>query len=151
MSSSTAPVQRTWIGFDHVGIVVSDLERYTEWYCDTLDLELELEWGWGEIDLRGVVLIHPDGWRLELTERTGAQPSPRAPSHADQHLLLGVSHFCLQVRDIHAVHDRLVAAGATSLMAPETAVDPQNMIAYLHDPEGNLIELLTRPGVGPQA
>lgn len=143
--SVSAQNGRPWIGFDHVGVVVSDLERYTQWYCRALDLTLELEWGWEEISLRGVVLLHDDGWRLELTERKGAQPSPRAPSHADQHLLLGVSHLCLQVREINRVFDQLVVAGATVLMEPQVAVDPQNMISYLHDPEGNLIELLQRP------
>ena len=143
--SADGTAERPWIGFDHVGIVVSDLDRYTRWYSEALDLTLELEWGWEQIDLRGVVLIHPDGWRLELTERKGAQPSPRAPSHADQHLLLGVSHLCLQVRDIQQVFNKLVAAGATVLMEPQVAVDPNNMISYMHDPEGNLIELLQRP------
>jgi lactoylglutathione lyase len=143
--TSTDQAQRPWVGFDHVGIVVSDLDHYTRWYSAALDLTLELEWGWEAIDLKGVVLIHPDGWRLELTERKGAQPSPRAASHADQHLLLGVSHLCLQVREIQRVFDKLVTAGATVLMAPQVAVDPNNMIAYLHDPEGNLIELLQRP------
>jgi lactoylglutathione lyase len=143
--NTTGTAERPWIGFDHVGIVVSDLERYTRWYTNALDLTVELEWGWEQIDLCGVVLIHSDGWRLELTQRKGAQPSPRASNHADQHLLLGVSHLCLQVHDIQRVFDKLVAAGATVLMEPQVAVDPDNMISYMHDPEGNLIELLQRP------
>src|SRR4051812_16405073 len=74
------------IGFDHVGIVVSDMDRYVEWYSEAFDLKPELEFVIREADIRGIVLISPAGWRLELFERTGSRPSGRAADPLGQHL-----------------------------------------------------------------
>ncbi|HEY5058897.1 MAG TPA: VOC family protein [Gaiellaceae bacterium] len=142
------------VGFDHMGIVVSDIDRYVKWYSEAFDLTSDLEFVMGpENNIRGIVLISPDGWRLELFECPGSTPSVREAHPMGQHKTQGITHLCLQASDIQPVFDRLVALGAAVHMEPQivagsldttTPVDPNLRIAYLSDPEGNLIELLER-------
>jgi len=144
------------IRFDHVGIDVPDIEHYTRWYCEAFGLSPEFEFAIADVGLRGIILVSPDEWRLELFERPGARPSGRIPNPIDQHLTLGIGHFCVDVSDIQEVFDRLISMGAKSLIEPQPAVsqvesesggslDPRLLMAYLTDPEGNLIELFQRP------
>jgi catechol 2,3-dioxygenase-like lactoylglutathione lyase family enzyme len=146
---------RTTIRFDHVGIDVSDIEHYTSWYSEAFGLTTEFEFSIAEVGLRGIILLSPDDWRLELFERPGSKHSMRAADPIDQHLTLGIGHFCVQVSDIHAVYDKLISMGAKSHIEPQPANSqvesdsgsslPSNLLmAYLSDPEGNLIELFQR-------
>jgi catechol 2,3-dioxygenase-like lactoylglutathione lyase family enzyme len=143
------------IRFDHVGIDVPDLDHYTRWYSEAFDLTTEFEFAIAEAGLRGIILLSRDDWRLELFERVGAKPSGRAADPIDQHLTLGITHFCVQVSDIHQLFDKLISMGAKSLIPPQLAssqveaesgmsIDPKLVMAYLSDPEGNLIELFQR-------
>src|SRR3989442_1154827 len=84
------------IRFDHVGIDVPDIEHYTRWYSEAFDLTPEFEFSIPEAGLRGILLLSPDDWRLELFERKGSRPSGRAADPIDQHLTLGITHFCVQ-------------------------------------------------------
>jgi len=147
--------KRSTIRFDHVGIDVPDLDHYTRWYSEAFDLTTEFEFTIAEAGLRGILLLSPDDWRLELFERAGSKPSGRAADPIDQHLTLGITHFCVQGTDIHQVFDKLISMGAKSLISPQLAssqvesepgksVDPNLVMAYLSDPEGNLIELFQR-------
>jgi glyoxylase I family protein len=58
----------------------------------------------------------------------------------------GFGHIALRVDDVDALHDRLVDLGATSVMSPRPAPVSDSRMAYVADPEGNFIELLTRKG-----
>ncbi len=147
--------KRPTIRFDHVGIDVPDIDHYTRWYSEAFGLTTEFEFAIAEAGLRGIILLSPDDWRLELFERKGSKPSGRAANPIDQHLTLGIGHFCVQVSDIQQVFDKLISMGAKSLIEPQPAssqvesesgnsLDPSLLMAYLSDPEGNLIELFQR-------
>ncbi|MGP3769671.1 VOC family protein [Streptomyces sp. SDT5-1] len=130
--------------FDHVGISVPDLEAATAWYCEALGLTAAPVFAIPDTDLRGVMLLHPSGYRIELLHRPTARPGPRPGSALEAAATHGFGHMCLCVEDVDAEYHRLVAAGAGSSMSPRPAPRPGARMAFVTDPYGNLVELLDR-------
>ncbi|MEU4222859.1 VOC family protein [Nonomuraea sp. NPDC026600] len=131
--------------FDHVGLNVGDLDAMTAWYAGALGLETEFTFALAEVGLRGVMLRSPAGYRIELLHRAGGVPGPRAANPAEAALTHGFGHFALDAPDVDAAYDALLAAGASERMPPRPSPEPGVRMAYVADPEGNLIELLDRP------
>ncbi|MHC3475192.1 VOC family protein [Streptomyces sp. 7R007] len=130
--------------FDHVGISVPDLEAATAWYRTALTLTAAPVFAVPGTDLRGVMLLHDSGYRIELLHRPSARPGPVAGSPQDAAGTHGYGHMCLCVDDVAAEFERLVAAGAGVSMPPRPAPRPGATMAFVTDPYGNLIELLDR-------
>ncbi|MFD4557296.1 VOC family protein [Streptomyces sp. NPDC058469] len=130
--------------FDHVGISVPDLEAATAWYCAALDLTAAPVFSIPGTDLRGVMLLHDSGFRIELLHRPRAVPGLRAATALEAAGTLGLGHLCLCVEDVDGEYTRLVEAGAGSSMSPRAAPRPGARMAFVADPYGNLIELLDR-------
>jgi lactoylglutathione lyase len=138
--------------FDHVGISVADLGAATEWYCRALDLEPEFEFGLPHLTMRGVMLLGRTGYRIELIERAGSAPAGPAPAGPDEAALRrGYGHVCLDIPDVDAAHAALIAAGAADQMAPRASPEPGVRMAFVADPEGNLIELIDRTSARARA
>lgn len=131
-------------GLDHVGLATADLEAMTRWYAAALGLDVELEFAVEHADLRGVMLRSSDGWRLELLHRPGSVDGLQAISPVEAALTRGFGHVALDVPDVDAAFVDLVAAGAGERMSPRPSPEPGVRMAYVADPEGNLIELLDR-------
>jgi len=129
---------------DHVGIDVHDLDASIAFYCRALDLEKTYEFDLEELGIRGVFLANAAGWTIELFKREGATPHGRPPDPNVAHDMLGIGHFCLRTGDIRAAFDQLLAAGATSRLDPMQSPHPEFDVAYVSDPEGNLIELIAQ-------
>ena len=129
---------------DHVGVSVADLDAQIAWYSRAFDLTEALPFEIAALGLRGVFLVGPDGLALELLERHGSKPGPRAPDQAAALLTQGYGHICLRVDDVDALHRRLLEAGAGERMAPQAAPEPGVRMSFVSDPEGNLIELVDR-------
>jgi len=129
---------------DHVGIDVDDLDASISFYSRALDLEQIYEFDLEELGIKGVFLRHPAGWTIELFKRGGARPHGRSPDPDAAHDTLGIGHFCLRTDDIRAAFDQLLAAGATSRIEPVQSPHPELYVAYVSDPEGNLIELIAQ-------
>lgn len=129
---------------DHVGLNVADLEAMGSWYAAALKLDVELTFALEHVDLRGVMLRSPEGWRLELLQRAGSVVGLQASSPVDAALTRGFGHVALDVPDVDTAYDDLLAAGATDRMSPRPSPEPGVRMAYVADPEGNLLELLDR-------
>jgi lactoylglutathione lyase len=129
---------------DHVGLTVADLEAMTDWYVAALGLEVELEFALDHVAFRGVMLRSSAGWRLELLHREGNVAGRRASSPVEAALTRGFGHVALDVPSVDAAYDDLLAAGATDRMSPRPSPEPGIRMAYVADPEGNLVELLDR-------
>lgn len=130
---------------DHVGISVTDLDGLTSWYCEVLGMSLEYRVCPPGTGLTGVMLHHPSGFRLELLYMVGAAPglAPQTPVEAAG--TRGYGHLCLRVRDVAAAYDALVQRGAMARRAPAPSpARPGSLVAFVADPDGNLIELLDR-------
>ncbi len=130
---------------DHVGLAVADLAAARSWFCDVFGLVPELTLRVGALDLDIEMLIHPvHGYRLELLHRPGsAADKPANPGEAA--LREGYGHMAFDVTDLDAAYDRALALGARPVMPPGPSPEPGVRMAFVADPEGNLIELLHRP------
>jgi lactoylglutathione lyase len=128
--------------FHHVGLSVADLDGAKEWYGRALGLESDFEFEFPGV--RGAMLRSAEGYRLELFEAedsarglTGAQPNEALRTR-------GYGHFALSVSGLDAFYERLLAEGASPVWEPRQSPEPGVRMAFVHDPEGNLIELLER-------
>jgi lactoylglutathione lyase len=131
---------------DHVGLSVRDLAAAEEWYCDTFGYMRELTLRVEAIDLDIVMLIHRvHGDRLELLHRPGARPGLRAADPAEAALSEAFGHIAFDVADLDAAFQQAVERGARPVMTPRPSPEPGVRMAFVADPEGNLVELLSRP------
>lgn len=85
---------------------------------------------------------------VECLDGDGPPPVPAGQAWGE----VGVCEICLHVRDVRAVHERLVSeVGAESLMEPLTgAVMPYDVsldISYVADPWGGKIEMIEWTGL----
>jgi catechol 2,3-dioxygenase-like lactoylglutathione lyase family enzyme len=140
MSMADRPPSR----FDHAGLAVADLAAATAWYVEAFGLERELTLRIEEIELDIEMLRHPAyGYRIELLHRPDtAGGKPADPAQAA--LVAGYGHLAFDIGDLAAAYERLVALGARPVMAPRPAPEPGVRMAFVADPEGNLLELLQR-------
>jgi catechol 2,3-dioxygenase-like lactoylglutathione lyase family enzyme len=130
--------------FDHVGLNVGDLPAMIRWYCEALDLKVEFEFALPEVAFHGAMLTSQHGYRVELLHRAGNRTGMQPGSPIDAALTRGYGHFALDVADVDAAYRELIAAGASDRMSPRPSPEPGVRMAYVADPEGNLIELLDR-------
>jgi lactoylglutathione lyase len=129
---------------DHVGLTVGDLPAMTAWYCAALKLEVEFEFALSEVDFRGAMLRSPEGYRVELLWRPESSPGLQAANPVEAALTRGFGHLALDVPDVDVAYAALLAAGATDRMSPRPSPEPGVRMAYVADPEGNLLEVLDR-------
>jgi catechol 2,3-dioxygenase-like lactoylglutathione lyase family enzyme len=120
----------------------------TRWYSAALRLAVGFEFALPELDFRGVMLHSPYGHRLELLHRAGNRAGLRPASPVDAALTRGFGHVAFDVADVDAAFEELLAAGAAERMSPRPSPEPGVRMAYVADPEGNLIELLDRRRAG---
>ncbi|MFJ4787258.1 VOC family protein [Streptomyces sp. NPDC088794] len=129
---------------DHVGLNVRDFAAQTRWYRAAFGLEPVFEFHLEGPGLSGVVLEHPRGWRVELLTRPGSTPGPRAPDPLTAALTEGYGHFAVTTPELDPVYAALVAHGAGEVMKPGPSPEPGVRMAWVSDPEGNLIELIEK-------
>jgi len=130
--------------FDHVGINVRDLAAATTWYSEAFGLRRVFEFTLEGPGLSAVVLESPDGYRIELLTRPGSVAGLRAPDPVAAALTEGYGHFALSVPDLDPAYEALVAHGAGEVMKPGPSPEPGIRMAWVTDPEGNLIELIEK-------
>lgn len=136
---------------DHVGLNVGDLDAMVDWYCAALGLAVELRFELPDAAFRGAMLRGPAGHRIELLTRAGSRPGMQPADPVDAALTRGFGHLALDVPSVDAAYADLLAAGATDRMTPRPSPEPGVRMAYVADPEGNLIELLDRTTAGGRA
>jgi lactoylglutathione lyase len=134
---------------DHVGLNVADLDAAEQWYAEAFGYERDFVARLDAFELDIVMLIHPTrGDRLELLHRPGSRPGLRAETPPEAVLTQGFGHVAFDVAGVDETFDRLVALGARSVMEPRPSPEPGVRMAFVADPEGNLVELLDRSGGG---
>jgi catechol 2,3-dioxygenase-like lactoylglutathione lyase family enzyme len=130
---------------DHAGVSVADLERSERFWRQVLGFDtVEDRFAFPEHDLKGVVLANPQGARVELFERKDSVPT--GPHHQiESTLRQGWFQFALAVPDLAQTFAAVTAAGVEPSLAPTTAPDGVSLVAFVRDPDGNLVEFLQRP------
>jgi lactoylglutathione lyase len=130
---------------DHVGLTVADLAAEASWFCEVFGLVRELALRVEPLDLSIEMLIHPGfGYRVELLHRPGSVAGGKPDTPDEAALRDGYGHVAFDVADLDAAYDRAVARGARPVMPPCASPEPGVRMAFVADPEGNLVELLHR-------
>ena len=145
-------------GIDHAGLTVADLGRSLAFYEGLLGLpvaaisreEGEFASVVGRPGARARIadLELPSGAVLELLQYEVPDDEPVAASHTQA----GTAHLALGVTDLRVLHARLAAAGVdiVSSDGPVTITAGGGWegatVLYVRDPDGNVIELIERPG-----
>ena len=143
-------------GADHHSITVEDLDRMVAFYRDTFDLEVVVE---GEIEqgteasdvfselagLEGVAnrsahLEVQDGVTLELFEYDNPEGGRIDDYQAND---VRATHFCFSTDDLPGLYEDL-KDDVDFVSEPVTFPGGVDAV-YFRDPEGNLMEILSRP------
>jgi catechol 2,3-dioxygenase-like lactoylglutathione lyase family enzyme len=140
-----------FVGIHHTALSTPDLDRLLRFYRDLFGFEIEFDFPWDETnqafrethavrESAGRVVMLTNGTsRLEVFEYR--KPVPRADIPVRANADLGISHFCIEVRDIEKEYERLRAAGMR-FQSGLVAQTPTIVNCYGRDPDGNLIELI---------
>jgi lactoylglutathione lyase len=134
----------------HAGLSVPDLERSLTWYCAALGLRPGFRFEVPPIGLRGAFALGDDDRGVELLEQVGSAPGVAKTDPPSANAVHGHNHVCFQVDDLDTAHARLIACGAVDVWGPRDSPEPGVRMAYVTDPDGNLIELVqpVRSAVG---
>jgi catechol 2,3-dioxygenase-like lactoylglutathione lyase family enzyme len=137
-------------GIHHMAISTADLERSVRFYRDLLGFEEIFTSGWERGADRAdqitglkdssarLVMLKAGNACIEIFQYSSPQARPVEPNRpACDH---GITHLCLDVRDIQAEYERLKTAGVAFHCPPQ---DMGGVSAtYGRDPDGNIVELL---------
>jgi glyoxylase I family protein len=126
----------------HVGLTVADLDRARDWYAAALGFELQLAF---ELPggIRGVMLQTPGGARVELFESPGSRAGLLWVDPSDALQVRGFGHVGLEVGDLDGAFAKALSAGAVAVWDPRESPEPGRRMAFVHDPDGNLVELIS--------
>jgi len=127
---------------DHVGLSVGDLEAASEFYSRAFGFTPQLEFELAPHPIRGLMMRHESGMRLELFQHETSVPGLQGVTPIEAHGTRGYSHFALSGPDIGVLFSDALAAGATAIIEPRPSPEPGVRFAFLADPEGNLVELV---------
>lgn len=138
------------INVRHTGIVAHDLERMLDFYRQLgfVDENRAVEegefidqvTGFKDTSLEWVKLKAPDGYLLELLQYH-SHPMEKNVSNLNPNQL-GCSHMAFTVKDIELACETVINAGGSIVNAAANSPDGKVKVAYCHDPEGVLIELV---------
>jgi catechol 2,3-dioxygenase-like lactoylglutathione lyase family enzyme len=148
MSSSIHPpsCSRPSLRVHHVAISTDNFARLREFYVETLGLAVV-----GGFPDRDIVFLDARGMTIELVgeaddDQTDQGHADADPSHRDGFERRGWQHLAWEVADVDAAYDELLARGVAGHAPPEDfpSEAPALRIAFLCDPDGNLLELVQR-------
>jgi catechol 2,3-dioxygenase-like lactoylglutathione lyase family enzyme len=138
-------------GIHHVAISTSDLARAIAFYRDLFGFEVVMEFDWPVgteqsdriMGLEGssgrAAVLRGTGGMLEIFEFRSPAPRPGDPARpVCDH---GLTHLCVEVRDIAGEYQRLRRAGMAFHCPPQDIMGG-HWATYGRDPDGNVIELL---------
>lgn len=129
--------------FHHIGLSVADLDVARAFYTDVLGFAVGWSFEIPEVAARGC-FVEGQGMRVELLERA-ASVAVRLPADPITDMLSrGYGHFALTTADLDRAFGRYVAAGAAVVWDPRPSPEPGVRMAFIADPDGNLIELMEK-------
>lgn len=134
----------------HVGLVVADLERALNFWCNLLGFRItkrmdesgphiDAMMGLKDVRVTTVKLAAPDGNLIELLHFNSHpdQPAWKGMPHST-----GFTHIALTVDDLDATCQKLAEAGVTFNAPPQRSPDGYAKVTYGRGPEGVLLELV---------
>jgi len=133
-----------FVGIDHVGVAVKNLDEAITLYRDVLGFKLEAVHVLTERKVRVAFLSTGGETNIELLEPIGTD-SPVAKFLESRGE--GIQHFAVKVNDIEAVLAELKRKGVTLIDDKPRAGAEGAKIAFVHpkSTKGVLLELVERP------
>lgn len=133
----------------HAGIVVSDMDKALEFYCDLLGLKIVNDFteesdhinailGFSGIRLRIVKLTIDNKMLIELFQFLNPKKSSISPPIWN----IGCSHIAFSVDDIDKEFEKLSKNGVRFNCPPCISPDGYAKYTYCQDPDGTNIELV---------
>jgi catechol 2,3-dioxygenase-like lactoylglutathione lyase family enzyme len=143
---------------DHVNIVVSDLERASDFFCRlgfkvTHRGELAGEWIASIVNLQGVKAsyvqlgLNGSGVKLELIRYH--RPQSRAGVGASPPNEIGIRHIAFEVDDIETLVSTLKGEGIAFWGEVQTYPETGKKLVYFHGPDDIILELAEYPSSSP--
>jgi catechol 2,3-dioxygenase-like lactoylglutathione lyase family enzyme len=126
----------------HAGISVPDLDRALPWYCAALGLRPGYRFEVPPLGLRGAFALGDGDTGVELIEMIGAVPGSPKTDPPSANAVHGFNHVCFHVANLEDAYARLLDHGAVGVWEPRESPEPGKRMAYVTDPDGNLIELV---------
>jgi catechol 2,3-dioxygenase-like lactoylglutathione lyase family enzyme len=134
---------------NHVGLTVSDLDRSLAFYCDVVGLEVLVqrfrtggEWFDTLTHNRDAVLdgamLGDDDFCLQLLQYEQGGTGPPATGHNR----VGNLHLSVNVADVVAKHEQIVAAGGHDPTPVVELPVAGGRSFYVHDPDGVPVEFI---------
>jgi len=127
---------------DHVALSVGDLDAACEFYSRAFEFARQLKFELAPHPIRGLMLRHESGMRLELFEREGSAPGVQGATPIEALATRGYGHFAFAAPDIDVLFAQALGAGASAVVEPAPSPEPGVRFAFVADPEGNLVELV---------
>ncbi len=129
------------ISAHHVGLTVAELDRAQAWYGAAFGFEPQVAFDLPG-GVRGAMLSTDGGGRIELFEVPGSAEGLSWSDPPTAMRTRGFGHVALEAGDLDAAYTRALEAGATAVWEPRPSPEPGRRMAFVHDPDGNLIELI---------
>lgn len=132
--------------FDHMSVNVSDFDEAVEWYRTILGLEVEVSWKVSALAGKQLAYLTLNGTRvLEIVAADPNGTGLRRASTFGQHFgRTGYGHLCFATDSVDDTMAALEARGITAFVQAETypldGTELRRRVAFISDPEGNVIE-----------
>ncbi|KRB01328.1 lactoylglutathione lyase [Devosia sp. Root685] len=128
------------LGFEHVGMTVSTIDRAVAFYCDLLGLKLVLR----KVVDRGEIAFFDTGAGMLELFAPGANMVDRfrdVPNHE-----AGLRHITFAFSSVDETFAALEAAGVAVVERPRDAYNKEMIqrVAFVRDYDGILVELIER-------
>jgi len=138
-------------GIHHTAISTGDIERALRFYRDLLGFKevWSSSWEVGTEVVDNIVGLKDSSARVAMLQAGNAcielfqykTPHPKSGDLNRPVCDHGITHLCLQVKDIDAEYERLKTAGMR-FHCPPQAGGSGLRVTYGRDPDGNVVELL---------
>jgi catechol 2,3-dioxygenase-like lactoylglutathione lyase family enzyme len=129
--------------FAYVSVSVRSLDAAMTFYSSAFGLnEIRSRLDLPEQGIRSAIVGSQSSLTVEFFERVGARERSVRDA-ADAAATVGWVHLAIRVSDLPQAVDGALRAGASLVSAPAAARRPATWFAYIKDPDGNLIELIT--------
>jgi catechol 2,3-dioxygenase-like lactoylglutathione lyase family enzyme len=119
---------------------VADIEAVTKFYVDVLDFEVVKDVPLG--DAMHFRWLRHGNQGIELVQMANSQPGPERGTPPAHLMVRGPGQLMLQVKDIEATKDALLAKGVTPDVDITNVAPLGIKVMFVNDPEGNPIEIV---------
>ena len=134
----------------HTGIVVSNLKKSKDFYCNLLGFKIQKEMDESgdfidNFSALSQVLVTTCKMTLgngDMIELLYYKSHPEIPDMSRKITQIGCSHIAMTVDNLDLVYEKLIKNGVIFNSPPQYSSDGKAKVTFCKDPDGSLIELV---------